>query len=166
MPSVNETRPALDDVSLALDGLNNAIIEHTKWVAAWSRSAVCGTKFSNEYLSTDSVKQSTFHQWFFSQHHDFLRENNEFTTLERRHNAMHKCVQNIAAKLNAGETLDTSEFNKFLRNEGLFATSLAKTRDALLRLSHSYDFLTGTMNRQACFQLLSQEHARVKRTSE
>lgn len=166
MNHVSENRPTLEHVSETLDGLNNAIIEHTKWMARWSRNAICDIPIAKDYLSTESHQSCEFGKWYYSGHHDFLKENIEFTALEHWHNAMHENVRRIAEKLNAGEKLPTREFDLFLRHEGLFATSLAKLRDDLLGLSHSYDFLTGTLNRQAFFQLLSQEYARIKRTKE
>jgi len=166
MPSVSENRPTLEDVSTALDGLNNAIIEHTKWVASWSRSAICNTPMSKDYLSAHSSHQCKFGKWYYSAHHDFLKENLEFIALEKLHNVMHGSVRKIISKISAGKTLSSREYDKFLSHEVHFATTLAKLRDELLGLSHSYDYLTGTLNRQAFFQLLSQEHARIKRTSE
>ncbi len=164
MPGVSEKRPTLEDVSKALDGLNNAIIDHTKWVASWSRSAICHTPISDEYRSGHSSHECKFGQWYYSTHHDFLRENLEFIALEKLHDRMHNSVHQIINKISAGKTLSSSEYDSFLRREVLFATALAKLRDDLLGLSHSYDYLTGTLNRQAFFQLLSQEHARIKRT--
>jgi len=166
MPAVSEKRPTLEDVSKALDGLNNAIIDHTKWVASWSRSAICDTPISEEYRSKHSSHECKFGQWYYSSHHDFLRENIEFIALERLHNAMHDCVRQIVSKISTGTTLSSGEYDIFLSHEVQFATALAKLRDDLLGLSHSYDYLTGTLNRQAFFQLLSQEHARIKRTTE
>ncbi len=166
MPSVSENRPTLEDVSNALDGLNNAIIDHTKWVASWSRSAICNTPMSKEYISGHSSHECKFGQWYYSPHHDFLRENPAFIALEKLHDVMHDCVRKIISKISTGKTLASREYDKFLRHEVHFATTLAKLRDELLGLSHSYDYLTGTLNRQAFFQLLSQEHARIKRTSE
>ena len=166
MSVVSENRPTLEDISTALDGLNNAIIEHTKWVASWSRSAICDTPISEEYLSAHSSHECKFGKWYYSAHHDFLRENPEFIALEKLHNSMHDCVRKIINKISAGKTLKSKEYDVFLGHEVQFATTLAKLRDELLGLSHSYDYLTGTLNRQAFFQLLSQEHARIKRTNE
>ncbi len=166
MPTVSEKRPTLEDVSKALDGLNNAIIDHTKWVASWGRSAICDTPIPDEYFSNHSNHECKFGQWYYSAHHDFLRENPEFLTLEKLHDKMHDSVRKIIKKIATGATLPSSEYDTFLRHEVLFATALAKLRDDLLGLSHSYDYLTGILNRQAFFQLLSQEHARIKRTSE
>ncbi|MFC1602537.1 diguanylate cyclase [Pseudomonadota bacterium] len=166
MPAVSENRPTLEDISTALDGLNDAIIEHTKWVASWSRSAICDTPISEEYLSAHSSHECKFGEWYYSTHHDFLKENPEFIALEKLHNSMHDCVRKIISKISAGKTLNSREYDVFLSHEVQFATTLAKLRDELLGLSHSYDYLTGTLNRQAFFQLLSQEHARIKRTNE
>ena len=166
MPAVSEKRPTLEDVSKALDGLNNAIIDHTKWVASWSRSAICDTPIPDEYRSDHSNHDCKFGQWYYSAHHDFLKENLGFIGLERAHDAMHNSVRQIVSKISTGKTLSSREYDRFLGHEVNFATTLAKLRDDLLGLSHSYDYLTGTLNRQAFFQLLSQEHARIKRTAE
>ncbi|MCF6355900.1 MAG: diguanylate cyclase [Candidatus Polarisedimenticolaceae bacterium] len=166
MPTVSEKRPTLEDVNKALDELNNAIIDHTKWVASWSRSAICHTPISDEYRSGRFSHECKFGQWYYSAHHDFLRENLEFITLEKLHDKMHSSVHQIINKISSGKTLPSSEYDTFLKHEVLFATALSKLRDDLLGLSHSYDYLTGTLNRQAFFQLLSQEHARIKRTSD
>lgn len=166
MPTDNPKRPSLTEIRSALEEVNQAILLHSKAMAAWSRNAICSLPFDEQYLNEEAYKSCDFGHWYYSNHLEIVKTHPAFIATREAHKAIHESLRQIAKKLNQGEKVTTEEADAFLLKEGEFLSSLSNLRDELFSLSYSYDYLTGTLNRQAFFQLLDREYARLLRSNE
>jgi diguanylate cyclase (GGDEF)-like protein len=162
----NPKRPSLTEIRNALEEVNQAILLHSKAMAAWSRNAICSLPFDERYLDTESYKSCDFGHWYYGNHLEILEGHPAFLATNEAHKAIHASLRQISIKLNRDERVTTEEADAFLDQEGEFLSALATLRDELFSLSYSYDYLTGTLNRQAFFQLLAREYARLLRSND
>ena len=161
----NPKRPSLIEIRRALDEVNQAILLHSKAMAAWSRNAICSLPFDETFLDEEGYRSCDFGHWYYANHLEILESHPAFLATQEAHKAIHECLRLISIKLNRGEKVTPKEADTFLDKEGEFLSALATLRDELFSLSYSYDYLTGTLNRQAFFQLLGREYARLRRSN-
>lgn len=159
----NPKRPSLAEIRRALQEVNEAILLHSRTMAAWSRNAICSIPFNEKYLDTKAYQSCDFGHWYYGTQLKILESHPSFQATQEAHKALHESLRLISLKLNKKEKVTLAEADAFLDHEGEFLTALANLRDELFSLSYSYDYLTGALNRQAFFQFLSREYARLQR---
>lgn len=161
----NPKRPSLAEIRRALKEVNEAILLHSRTMANWSRNALCSLPFDERYLDEKAYKSCDFGHWYYGPHLNVVEDHPAFQTTREAHKAIHESLHRMSLKLNKGEPVTTEEADAFLDHEGDFLSALATLRDELFSLSYSYDYLTGALNRQAFFQFLSREYARLQRNN-
>ncbi len=159
-------RPPLKDVETSFEAINDAIIEHSRWLTGWNKSVVCGKHVPDAYLAMEPTSLWGFGKWYCGKHAGFLEDLPEFLSIRELYKAVHNSVRNISCKANKGEAVTLGDYDAFLESETLFSKTVIALRDDLYRLLFSFDFLTGTLNRQAFLDVVEKEHARIKRTGE
>ena len=158
--------PTFSEVETAFTDLNDAILGHSKWLIEWNTRIICGITVEPPYISEASHKECFFGRWYYGIHPHFIVQKPEFAKFDAQHNTVHECMRAIVKKANNKEPVSRDEYTQFINSESTFSKSLITLRDELYTLLLSFDYLTGTLNRQAFFHILEQEQSRVSRCGE
>lgn len=158
--------PTFNEVKSSFTEMNDAIICHTKWLTEWNTRIICGIPVEDQYTSEESHRNCYFGRWYHGKHADFLLHKPEFVAIKEQHRIVHNKMRAVALKANSDEPVTRAEYELYIKSEASFSESLINLRDELYKLLLSFDYLTGTFNRQAFFHILEQECARVTRFNE
>ena len=164
MLSIDHQRLTANETKYIIDALENAIIEHGKWLTSWHRSIMCSLPLTEDIISEDAHRVSKFGQWYYNQQSKILREHPDFESIGRAYKDLHDKVRELAVKTKEGKSFKKNEYDLFLSKEVELSEILIKLRDEFLEALFSFDPLTRVLNRQAFLRILSQEHARAART--
>lgn len=159
--------PTFNEVEASFISLTGAISDHGKWLAEWNAKVLCGTP--EEPLWHDEGRlhgDYHFGKWLNGEHSAFLQYMPEFIAINELYNKVHKGMQLTVTKVNNGESITRSEYKSFIDSEVALSEAIQGFRDELYKLLLSFDYLTGTLNRQAFFRILEQEYARITRFGE
>ncbi len=159
-------RPPFKDTEASYEAINDAIVEHSRWLADWNKCILCGELVPDLYLITDSTRCCGFGKWYYGKHASFLDGLQEFVDIKQLHIEVHNRVRNISSKVNSRDAVTHEDYNAFLESEKLFSKAVVQLRDELYSLLFCFDFLTGTLTRQAFLDVIGREHARISRTSD
>ncbi|MDH5570799.1 MAG: diguanylate cyclase [Gammaproteobacteria bacterium] len=166
MQDQNYTLLSLKVAQAAFKSLNSAIIEHTKWMVQWNRELVCDGVRIRKDLTEWTAKNCEFGHWLASDESSFLEDLEIFQQVESLHKQVHISVIEMMGNAAQGQSITQQQFDNHIEVEKEFSKLLVSLRDEIYRLIFSYDYLTGTLTRQAIFHVLSMEHERVKRDAE
>jgi GGDEF domain-containing protein len=162
----NYTLLSLKVAQAAFESLNAAIVEHTKWMVQWNRKVICDGMQIGKDLSEWSAENCEFGRWLDSDEASFLKELEIFQQVESLHKQVHLPVNAIMKNTARGQPITQQQFDNYVEAEKDFSRLLVSLRDEIYRLIFSYDYLTGTLTRQAIFHVLRMEYERVKRDAE
>ena len=154
------------DIEPIIQALEQAVAEHSRWLNDWHRSLICDLPVAKGYLAKDAYSRCEFGQWYYNQSASVLRDLEDFVMIERLHRAMHNCARVLAVKAKHSEVITTKDYDNFIEKELELSEGLLKLRDELREILSGFDPLTGVLNRQAFYLILSQEHARASRTAQ
>jgi diguanylate cyclase len=146
-----------------VDALEQAIIEHGKWLSNWHRSLICKLSVPHDVLAADAHQISKFGKWYYKQTTPFLIEHALFKSFEQQNQELHQLAKKLACKVKNMEELSQQEYDEFLLKEIKFSGNLIKLRDEFHQALFSFDSLTRVLNRQAFLRILTQEYARASR---
>jgi diguanylate cyclase len=146
-----------------VDDLEQAIIEHGKWLSNWHRCLICKLPVPHDVVAENAHKISNFGKWYYKQTTPFLSEHTIFVSLEKENQELHQLAKALSVKVKKMEELSQQEYDNFLTKEIKFSGNLIKLRDEFHQALFSFDSLTRVLNRQAFLRILSQEYARSSR---
>lgn len=159
-------RPAFEDTEASFAAINDAIVQHSRWLADWSRCILCRDQIPHRYLTANSIECCGFGQWYNGEHPYFLRNMHEFIAIKALHTEVHRSVRHISRQFKKRGAVTRRAFDAFMASEKEFSQYVVQLRDELYKLLFCFDCLTGTLNRQFFLDGLEKEHARIGRTDE
>jgi diguanylate cyclase (GGDEF)-like protein len=154
------------NIESIIHALERAVAEHSRWLNDWNRSLICDLPVSEGYLAEDAHRQCDFGQWYNKQSAPFIRNRGDFEMIDRLHRATHDSARVLAVKAKGGKFITAKDYDSFIENELALSKVLLKLRDELHEILSGFDPLTGVLNRQAFYLILSQEHARASRVTQ
>ena len=166
MFNVHYQNLTINEIEHHIQALEQAVVEHSRWLNQWHRSLICDLPVSERYLAKDAHRQCEFGKWYYNQSGSVLRDHADFEMIDRLHRAMHNSARVLAVKAKHGEVITTKDYDNFIEKELELSEGLLKLRDELREILSGFDPLTGVLNRQAFYLILSQEHARASRTAQ
>jgi diguanylate cyclase len=146
-----------------VDALEQAILEHGKWLSSWHRSLVCNLPFPNDVLADKAYESSNFGKWYYKENSPFLTGHPLFRTIDESNRDLHRLAKTLALKVRKTEKISRQEYEEFLLKEVKFSGNLVRLRDEFHQALFSFDSLTHVLNRQAFLRILTQEYARASR---
>jgi diguanylate cyclase (GGDEF)-like protein len=107
----------MQDVDIARDipaAIDEAILEHERWLAGWLRAALCRLPPGDHVIGEDSHQTCCFGRWF--QHHSAtgMLEGKLFTDLGCMHREVHEAARYLMGKLMAGEAIPPDEYDAMM----------------------------------------------------
>jgi len=154
------------DIEPIIQALEQAVAEHSRWLNDWHRSLICNLPVAEVYLAKDAHHLCEFGQWYDNQSPSVLRDIEDFVMIDRLHRVMHIGAHIIAVKAKHGEAITAKDYENFIEKELKLSEGLLKLRDELREILSGFDPLTGILNRQAFYLILSQEQSRASRTAQ
>ena len=146
--------------------LEQAVIEHRRWLNDWHRSLIFGQPLPKICFSKDSYRQCDFGQWYYSQSSPILSDHSIFISIGQIHRDLHNSALVLAEKIKHNETISIKDYDDFLDKEQDFSKRIFDLRDELHEILFEFDSLTDIFNRQAFFRILSFEYERALRTGQ
>ena len=156
---------SLKEAQAAFESLSSAIVEHAKWLVHWNKHIICNMPLTIEDLSEFSPDHCEFSLWLESAEADFLKELEISQQMNLLHKRVHQFVNEILRSRAQDLPITQKQFDSFLQAEKAFTSMLINLRDEIYRLIFSYDYLTGTLTRQAIYHVLYMEQARINRNA-
>jgi len=161
--NIDHQRLTANETKYIIDTLENAIIEHGKWLTSWHRSIMCSLTLTEDIISEDAHRVSKFGQWYYNQESKILREHPHFELIDRAYKDLHNKARELAVKTKDGKSFTKYEYDQFLSKEVELSELLIKLRDEFMEALFSFDPLTRVLNRQAFLRILLQELSRAAR---
>lgn len=158
--------PTFSEVEASFINVTGAISDHSKWLAEWNTKVLCGISERSHCDYGGSYGEYHYGNWLNGEHSDFLEYMPEFIAIKELYNKVYEGIQSTIRKVNSGESITYAEYKYFIDAEMALSESIQNFRDELYKLLLSFDYLTGTLNRQAFFRILEQEYARITRFGE
>lgn len=150
----------------ALDELNSAMGDHGIWLKVLIRGLLTQEAAKTEDIAADAHRLCSFGHWYDRQGRSLFKDDPLFGDLEDRHQALHDAARLVLQRQAKGESLVSTEYDRFMDLAISFQTEARQFQYALLQRVCAVDQLTGAGNRYAMFQRLIQEKERAGRTSE
>jgi diguanylate cyclase len=151
------------EIKSIVDALEQAIIEHGKWLSNWHRSLICKLAMPYDVMAKNAHRISNFGKWYYKQSTPSLTEHTLFVSIDQANRELHQLAKALAMKVKNTEELSQQEYDDFLMKEIKFSGNLIKLRDEFHQALFSFDSLTRVLNRQAFLRILTQEYARASR---
>ncbi len=166
MFNVHYQNLTINEVEHVIQTLEQAVVEHSRWLNQWHRSLICDLPVSERYLAKDAHRRCEFGKWYYNQSRSILRDHADFEMIDKLHRAMHNSALVLAVKTKHKEAINTKDYDSFIEKELGLSERMLKLRDELREILSGFDPLTGVLNRQAFYLILSQEYARATRTAQ
>ena len=166
MRDQNHMLLSLKEAKAAFKSLNLGIIEHTKWLAHWNKYIVCNVELTEKNLSECAANHCGFGRWLYSSDANFLKNLMIYQHVELLHNQIHLHVDGMMKNAANGLPITQQQFEVYVDMEKEFSKYMIDLRDEIYRQIFSFDYLTSTLTRQAIFDVLYKEYARISRNDE
>jgi diguanylate cyclase (GGDEF)-like protein len=164
MIAIDQQRLTAIETKAIIEALENAIIEHGKWLTNWHRDIMCTLPLNDDIILENAHRITNFGRWYYSKQSQILSEHPEFEIIDKVYQRLHVSARKLALKAQAGKTITKIDYDSFLAKEVELSEILIKLRDEFHEALFSFDSLTHVLNRQAFLRILAQEHARAFRT--
>lgn len=146
--------------------LEEAVIEHQRWLHAWHRSLIFDLPLNEVCFSRHSYRQCRFGQWYRGLPSAVLSRHPGFTAIDQHHRKLHESAYTLAAKIECGKIITIGDYENLIENERNFSKAVLDFKEELLKTLFEFDPLTDILNRQAFIRILDGELARLSRTDE
>ena len=152
-----------DEIEEALNILKQADQAHRAWHHSLLEGLLCDQPFSKSITDPVSHTKCGFGCWYYTSVSDAIRVAPEFTALEKTHKEMHDKARTIVERfLKTGKVkLDDYRFLSGKKDE--LTLLLSNLRDSIINQQHSFDALTGLINRKSIGLILEKNHAQAIR---
>jgi diguanylate cyclase (GGDEF)-like protein len=148
-------------VEKAIEVLERAVVNHTKWLQSVHESIICGEPVDGDIIAENAHQNCKLGQWYYNEESEIFRHNSEFEELEELHRVMHDAARELL--LQKSKVYGLSEYRGFIKKQQEVIQKLSRLKDKLVGTFHSFDSLTGALNRDAFNLIAFNEQARVKR---
>lgn len=148
-------------VEKAIEVLERAVVNHTKWLQSVHESIICGQLVDGDIIAENAHHNCKLGQWYYNEESELFRHHIEFVELEEPHRIMHDAARKLLLQPN--KQYDIEEYRGFIRKQQEVIKQLLRLKDKLVGTFHSFDSLTGAINRDAFNIIALNEQARVRR---
>lgn len=139
--------------------MEQAIEYHRAWYVQLHEGLLCKQDFPVTITALDAHKKCSFGCWFYSNSSDEIRDNPEFKTLESIHLSMHDKARELVENFNLTREVNLDDYRQVSDKQEKLMKSLVTLRDNLINQQHSFDPLTGLINRKSIGLILEKNHS-------
>lgn len=151
-------------VENALNVLERAVVNHTKWLQLVHESLICGLPVNGEIIEENAHQNCKLGEWYYNEESEIFRHHSEFLALEEPHRVMHDAARELLLLKNNQPNIE--EYRAFIEKQQEVIQQLLQLKDKLLGTFHSFDSLTGAITRDAFNHIISNERARARREND
>ncbi|MTI64563.1 diguanylate cyclase [Methylophaga sp.] len=148
-----------EEIEMALNIMEQAIENHRAWYAQLHEGLLCKQGFPVTITDVDAHRKCGLGCWFYSHSSDEIRDNPEFKTLEAIHQSMHDKARDLVEKFNLTREVNLQDYRLVSDKQEKLMKSLVTLRDNLINQQHSFDPLTGLINRKSIALILEKNHS-------
>jgi diguanylate cyclase len=146
-----------EEVFLRLTGFQHALAGHVDWLQRWYRAVVNGTE-----LPQTANDKCPFHHWH-RQSAELFGGFEGFRELAELHDEVHARAGEISARVIAGQSVTTSDYEALMHQLIVFGTAAQGVEREAWKVLATVDPLTGLANRQSMRSQLMRERDRTIR---
>ena len=152
------------DLLKALEGLDQGIVGHTKWLKGLHRSLICCHEEPNEEdIKSDAHYTCQFGKWYYEENHPELDRLDLFVEIGAQHKKMHDLARQVLLKELKKESINIDDYDAFMDQAINFKLDVRRLQYQIIEEVCVVDHLTGAWNRHSMTMRLNQEHERVVR---
>ena len=144
----------------AIKVLDLAVENHTKWLQRVHESIICGTSVGKETNAEDAHQHCRLGQWYYNEANEIFASFPEFIALEEPHRLMHDAARELVQ--DTKQQVDLNKYRVFIKKQQDVIQQLLLLKDKLVGSFHSFDSLTGALNRSAFNLIALNEESRIK----
>lgn len=152
-----------DELEQALVVLNSAINNHRLWFNNLHTSMLCKQPFAEDILNQAAHRHCKFGQWYYSDASQSIRSLKEYDEIESIHHYMHDNARKLAQLVIDEQPIPVDEYQEFLDKQHRLIELLSQMHDTLVEHQHSFDTLTGCLNRKSIGLLLDRMYENMRR---
>ncbi|MCX4192808.1 diguanylate cyclase [Methylophaga sp. OBS1] len=156
---VNRNNFSQEEIEEALNIMERAIENHRAWYVQLHEGLLCKQDFPVTITAGDAHRKCDFGCWFYSHSSDEIRDNPEFKTLETTHQTMHDEVRKLVETFKRTREVNLDDYRRVSHKQEKLMKSLVTLRDNLINQQHSFDPLTGLINRKSIGLILEKNHS-------
>jgi len=149
-------------IELAISVLEQAVDNHTKWLQCVHESVICGEPADEEIIAVNAHQNCKLGKWYYNQTNGIFNDFTEFVDIEEPHRVMHEAASDLLKRKDL-DKLNIDDYRDFIKKQQEVIQNLLKLKDKLVSFFHSFDSLTGAINRDAFYYIVGQEQARSAR---
>ena len=148
-------------IEQAIEVLDRAVENHTKWLQSVHESIICGEPVDKGTVADNAHQNCKLGMWYYKETSEVFNHYTEFVELEEPHRIMHDAARDLLQKNLESPNLD--EYRAFIKKQQQVIHQLQLLKDKLVGSFHSFDSLTGAVNRDAFNLIALNEKARIHR---
>ena len=148
-------------IEKAIGVLERAVVNHNRWLQAVHESIICGQPVDGHVFEEDAHQHCKLGQWYYNEESEVFRHYIEFIELEEPHRIMHDAARELLRVKQ--QNYDINQYRDFIQKQQNVINQLSLLKDKLVGTFHSFDSLTGAVNRDAFNIIAFNEEARVRR---
>lgn len=147
------------EIDEALIALNAAIEQHQQWFRRFHEALLCSETFEETVTSELAHTICNFGRWFYESATQAVRCSQEFSLIEKEHEQLHNIARLIATNFKLTNSVTLESYREIAGTQKKLQELLVSMRDDILGQQHSFDPLTGLLNRKSIALLLDKNHA-------
>lgn len=154
-----------DEINEAIEILERAVVNHRSWYEMLLEGLVCQQPFNEQIVDPMAHTKCGFGCWYYQSVSEALRAAPEFSVLESIHKEMHDAARDLVLQYQKNEQVSLQDFRTLNSTKAEVVELLSRMRDSIVAQHHSFDGLTGLINRRSIGLILEKNHAQSIRSN-
>ena len=154
------------EIEDAFEALNQAIENHLKWYVQLHEGLICGQPFPETVTHLLAHTKCQLGHWYYNEACENIRDDAQFSHLEALHKSMHDSARELVVVYLSHQKVELDTYRKLCVKQQALMELLTNFRDRIISRQHSFDPMTGLINRRSIDLLLEKNHAHSMRTNE
>ncbi|MBI1423765.1 MAG: diguanylate cyclase [Gammaproteobacteria bacterium] len=151
------------EIDDALSVLNQAIENHLNWYIQLHEGLLCKQPFLETIIHPAAHTKCQLGRWYYGEAGDAIHSNPEFKALEASHKTMHDEARELVEAFQSFNEVELSKYRRLSEKQQELMKLLVSLRDGIIGQQHSFDPLTGLINRKSIRLILEKNHAQSLR---
>ncbi|MDF2179778.1 diguanylate cyclase [Aliiglaciecola sp. CAU 1673] len=156
--TIQRQRFSADEISESLKVLEQAIENHRIWYHQLHEGLLCRQPFSDTMTHPLAHTLCKFGCWYYQNASEAIHSHPEFKAIESTHKTMHDAARSLIEDFVESMPLAIEKYRFLANKQKELGRLLSNLRDTMVAQQHSFDPLTGLINRKFISLILEKRH--------
>lgn len=147
------------EIDEALSKLEQAIENHRVWYCQLHEGLLCNQPLNENITSPIAHTKCNFGCWYYENASEAIHASPDFRKIETVHKIMHDKARELVEKFYNSNQINLAEYRSLSDAQKHLILLLVSLRDSIVSQQHSFDPLTGLINRKLMNFILEKNHA-------